>query len=335
MMPRDPRGVRTVALQPAAARRGSWRAMIDVHTHLHPPRLFAAIRRWFAAHSQWVLEHPTDPHDVARSLREHGVERFAFCSYAHKPGIARDLNAWLTDTARELGAGAVPLGTVHVDDSDPAGDMRAALRAGCAGVKVHEDVQGFELDDPRLAGALDAVAEHDGFVLLHAGHIPWSDETNDAPARIARVLEAHATLRIVVAHFGAPDHQRYIELMQREPRLFLDTTMAFAPNSPMRPAITRADVERIPRQLVFGTDYPNIPYPYDGELQGLRALGLDDATLRAITTENARRSPPRFRNLRQKGRVFGSPWSSSGVPTSSLRNRPYDATPPATPLLRK
>ncbi len=269
-------------------------ALIDVHTHLHPPRLFAAIRRWFATRSDWVLEHPTEPHDVARVLHDNGVERFAFFSYAHKPGIAHDLNVWLTDTARELGAGAVPLGTVHVEDRDPAGDMRAALRAGCAGVKVHEDVQGFLLDDPRLAGALDAVAEHDGFVLVHAGHIPWSNETHDAPARIARVLEAHPTLRIVVAHFGIPDQQRYIALMQREPRLFLDTTMAFALESHMRPDIARADVERIARQVVYGTDYPNIPYAYDRELCGLRALGLHDATLRAITTENARRLTPAF-----------------------------------------
>ncbi|HEY0381128.1 MAG TPA: amidohydrolase family protein [Candidatus Elarobacter sp.] len=268
--------------------------MIDVHTHLHPPRLFAAIRRWFAAQSAWVLEHPTEPRDVARILHEHGVERFAFFSYAHKPGIARDLNTWLTDTARELGDGAVPLGTVHVDDPDPAGDMRDALRAGCAGVKIHEDVQGFEVGDPRLAGALDAVAEHDGFVLVHAGHIPWSNETNDAPARIARVLEAHPALRVVVAHFGAPDQQRYIELAQTEPRLFLDTTMAFAPESPMRPETSRTDVERIARQVVYGTDFPNIPYAYDGELRGLRALGLDDATLRAITMENARRLTPAF-----------------------------------------
>ena len=281
-MPGDPR------------RRVDGCAMIDVHTHLHPPRLFAAIRRWFAAHSPWVLEHPTDPHDVARVLREHGVERFAFCSYAHKPGIASELNTWLTDTARALGAGAVPLGTVHVDDPDPAGDMRAALRAGCAGVKVHEDVQGFELDDPRLEGALDAVAEHDGFVLVHAGHIPWSNDTHDAPARVARVLDAHPTLRVVVAHFGAPDQLRYLELMQREPRLFLDTTMAFAHGSPMRPQVARADVERAPRQIVYGTDYPNIPYDYAGELQGLRALGLNEALLHAITTENARRLTPAF-----------------------------------------
>jgi len=269
-------------------------AVIDVHTHLHPPRLFAAIRRWFAERSPWVLDHPTEPHDVMHVLREHGVEKFAFFSYAHKAGMARDLNAWLNDTARELGAGAVPLGTVHVEDPDPAGDMREALRGGCAGLKVHENVQRFGLDDPRLAGTLDAVAEHEGFVMAHVGAIPWSNETNDGPSRVARVLERHPALRVVVAHFGVPDYVRYLDLAQREPRLFLDTTMAFAPESPMRLAIPRTEVERGARQVVYGTDWPNTPYPYGGELLGLRALGLDDATLRAITTENARRLTPAF-----------------------------------------
>ena len=268
--------------------------MIDVHTHLHPPRLFAAIRRWFAERSPWVLEHPTEPRVVARALRDNGVEKFAFCSYAHKPGMARDLNDWLNATARELGAAAVPLGTVHVDDPDPAGDMRDALRGGCAGLKVHEDVQRFGLDDPRLAGALGAVAEREGFVLAHVGHIPWSTETNDGPARVARVLEQHPRLRVVVAHFGMPDHLRYLELMQTQPRLFLDTTMAFASESPSRITIVRAEVERGARQIVYGTDWPNIPYAYDGDLRGLRALGLDEATLRAITAENARRLTPAF-----------------------------------------
>jgi predicted TIM-barrel fold metal-dependent hydrolase len=269
--------------------------VIDVHTHLHPPRLFAAIRRWFAERSPWDLSgQPTEPRAVARVIREHGVERFAFCSYAHKPAMAADLNAWLVATAQDLGAGAIPLATVHVEDRDPGGDMRDAMRAGCAGLKVHEDVQRFGLDDPRLSAALDVVAAGEGFVLVHVGHIPWSTDTNDGPRRVARVLEAHPALRVVVAHFGAPDQQRYLELARSEPRLFLDTTMAFAPESPMYVGATRADVERAPRQIVLGTDWPNMPYAYDGELRGLRALDLDEATFRGIVGENARRLAPAF-----------------------------------------
>lgn len=241
-----------------------------------------------------MLEHPTEPREVARVLHEHGVERFAFCSYAHKPGIARDLNDWLTATARELGESAIPLATVHVDDPDPLGDLRDALRSGCAGLKVHEDVQRFGIDDPRLGPSLDLVAEHEGFVLVHVGHIPWSSDTNVGPARVAQVLERHPALRIVVAHFGVPDYAWYLEMAARQPRLFLDTTMAFAPESPMHMAIARADIERAPEQIVFGSDWPNIPYPYDGDLRGLRSRGLDAATLRGITSENARRLTPAF-----------------------------------------
>ena len=80
--------------------------------------------------------------------------------------------------------------------------MREALLGGCAGIKVHENVQQLRLDDPRFGPVLDAVAEHEGFVMAHVGAIPWSNETHDGPARIAQVLERHPTLRVVVAHFG-------------------------------------------------------------------------------------------------------------------------------------
>ncbi len=267
--------------------------MIDVHTHLHPPRLFAAIRRWFAERSSWALEHqPMDPHEVARVMREHGVEKFVFCSYAHKPGMARELNGWLAQTARDLGPGAFALATVHLDDPDPAGDLRAALADGCIGLKVHENVQKLALDDPRFGPVLDLVALSEGFVLVHVGAIPWSDETNDGPRRIAGVLTRHPTLRIVVAHFGVPDSQRYLELAAREPRLFLDTTMVFARESPMHQPPDRDAIARCAGQILYGTDWPNVPHAYDAELKALQALDLDPAALRAITSENARGLSP-------------------------------------------
>jgi len=267
--------------------------MIDVHTHLHPPRLFAAIRRWFAERSPWPLAHqPTEPHAVARVMREHGVEKFVFCSYAHKTGMARELNGWLAQTARELGPGAFALGTVHLDDPDPAGDLRAALADGCIGLKVHENVQRLQLDDPRFDPVLAEVAAAEGFVLVHVGAIPWSLETNDGPRRVAEVLARHPALRVVVAHFGVPDSARYLAHAAGEPRLFLDTTMVFAQASPMHAALDRDAIARGSGQILYGTDWPNIPHPYDSELHGLRALGLDPAALRAITSENARRLSP-------------------------------------------
>ena len=266
--------------------------MIDVHTHLHPPRLFAAIRRWFRERTPWALEHETEPAAVAAALRAAGVERFVFCSYAHKTGMARELNAWLAQTSRDLDGYGLPLATVHLDDPDPLGDCEAAFADGCIGLKIHEDVQRLTVDDPRFAPVYDAIVRHHGFVLAHIGPIPWDDDTNDGPGRVAAVLERHPELRFVVAHFGVPDSARYVDAMARFETLYLDTTMAFVRGTDIFADADAALVARAAGRIVFGTDYPNVPHAYGSEAAGLRALGLPKALLEGIFSENARALAP-------------------------------------------
>ncbi len=64
-----------------------------------------------------------------------GVERFVFCNYAHKPGMARSINEWLIQTATELGGFGLPLATVHPGDVDYVEYYREALQNGCVGIK--------------------------------------------------------------------------------------------------------------------------------------------------------------------------------------------------------
>jgi len=271
--------------------------MIDVHTHLHPPRLFAAIRRWFAERSPWVLDHPSEPSEVARELFAGGVEEFAFCSYAHKPGMARDLNVWLAQTARDLGPRAHALCTVHLDDASALDDARAALDDGCIGMKVHEDVQQLRIDDPRFAPILALLAQREAFVLVHAGPIPWKNDTNEAPRRIASVLDRHPELRITVAHLGTPDTRAYFALAARYPNLFTDTTMALV-NDAMRLPLDPAEFEAAHGMILYGSDFPNIPYPYARERESIEALGLSAPARRAIFRENALRLSPAFGGTR-------------------------------------
>jgi uncharacterized protein len=268
--------------------------VIDIHTHLHPPRLFAAIRRWFAERSSWDLSgQPTKPHDVAAVLRAAGVDRFVFCSYAHKPGIARELNAWLVETSRALGGYGLPLATIHLDD-DYVADLRAALDEGCIGLKLHEDVQRLACDDERFDPAYEELASRDCFVLVHVGPIPWAHRKREGLERIDRVLERHPSLRVVVAHFGVPDTMDYFELMPRRTNLYLDTTMVFAPASPMVLSVVdswahAAAIERYADRVVYGTDFPNVPHAYGSERDGIESLGLSAATLRSVLHDNAKR----------------------------------------------
>jgi predicted TIM-barrel fold metal-dependent hydrolase len=164
--------------------------MIDIHVHMHPPRLFAAIRKWFKEKSDWHLNHPTEPADICQALRDHGVDRFAFCSYAHKPDMADNLNEWLIRTSLEIERYGLPLATVHPDDSDCVSYLAKAFEKGCIGLKIHEDVQKFGVDDKRLQPVYEVVSEFNGFVLAHIGPVPWDNTLRGAPNRVARVPEA-------------------------------------------------------------------------------------------------------------------------------------------------
>jgi uncharacterized protein len=265
---------------------------IDAHTHLHPPRLFAAIRRWFDEHTDWNLRGPTEPPAVAAALEAAGVERFVFFSYAHRPGMARDLNRWLRDVATALPAG-VPLGTVHAADEEPVEIAEEALRAlGLFGLKLHIQVQRFYPDDPRMLPVYQRLVAHDRVLIIHVGTGPHTNEFTGV-ARFTRVLERFPDLRAVICHMGAFETRECFRLLDRFPRLHLDTTMALTAASTaftrIDPGLVRdADLVRHAERIVFGSDFPNLPYPYEEERRDLWARDLPLPVYQRIFYDNAR-----------------------------------------------
>lgn len=263
--------------------------VIDVHTHLHPPKLFAAIRKWFKDNPGWNLDHLTEPSAVAETLRTNGIERFVFSSYAHRTGMARELNAWLIQTAQHLDFYGLPLFTVHLDDPDYVRDAVIALESGCVGIKIHEDVQKLAVNDERFAPIYSLLVEHNAFVLAHIGPIPWKFVSEKGLERVKAVLRRHPNLKFLVAHMGAPDTRGYLPLLYEYPGLHLDTTMAFSKVAADRWALNPDEIEANCGRIVYGSDYPTIPYPYGRELAQFKSMNLTAATLEAILHDNAAR----------------------------------------------
>jgi predicted TIM-barrel fold metal-dependent hydrolase len=264
---------------------------VDAHTHLHPPRLFAAIRRWFEEHTDWPLRGPTDPDEVVARLRAHDVERFAFFSYAHRPGMSRALNAWIRDTAARY-PDAIPLGTVHAGDDDPAGVVEEACAEwGFAGVKLHVQVQRFPPDDPRILPVYPRLVALDRALVIHVGTGPHTNEFTGL-AGLVRVLERVPGLRASICHMGAFETRAALQLLDRFPALHLDTTMAMTPASTpytgIDPAIVRdEDLVRHADRILFGSDFPNLPYAYEEERAGLWARDLPLDVYQRIFHDNA------------------------------------------------
>ena len=265
---------------------------VDVHVHLHPDGLARAIERWFAQRG-WPAGHSFEPPAVADTLRARGVHRFCFFSYAHKPGMSRALNRWLSAEAARLPE-AVALGTLHPDDPDLDEVAREATGdLGLRGFKFHHSVQRFHVDDERLYPIYER-AEAEGHVfVLHVGTMPYRDPFTGVE-RFARLMARFPRLRVCVAHMGAFQSAEFLALLPRYPELYVDTTMAMTahatPYTGADPdAVSDADLVRHQDRVLFGSDFPLIPYDYDEERRWAWERTLDDAVRRKIFHDNALR----------------------------------------------
>ncbi len=265
---------------------------IDVHVHLHPERLAQAIRRHFAL-DHWVNPHSWEPGAVAATLRAHGVERFCFFSYAHKPGMAQDLNRWVAETARGLPE-AIPLGTLHPDDADVVKIAREALDdLQLAGFKFHCSVQRFRADDPRLFPIYERAEAEGRVFMLHAGTMPYRDAFTGF-AHVRGVMDRFPRLRVCIAHMGCFEPDAFLALTEEFEHFYLDTTMALAPIAAQYvgadPAtITNAQLLRHQDRILFGSDFPLIPYEYEEERRWALDRALPDTVRRKIFYTNALR----------------------------------------------
>jgi uncharacterized protein len=263
--------------------------VVDAHVHAFPERLAAAVRRWFDEHA-WPIRYRLEAAATLRYLLDRGVSRVVVLHYAHKPGLARAMNRFVAELCAAEPR-AIGLATVLPGEPGAADVLEEAFALGLSGVKLHAHVQCIAADDARLGEVYELCAARGRPVLFHAGRAPHLGGYHcDIAAicgaeRIARVLADHPRLRLCVPHLGADELDAFAELMQRHEGLWLDTTMVLADYLP-GPAPWWL-VERFPERIMYGTDFPNIPFAWDRELRAIAAHGFKDAALERILGKNA------------------------------------------------
>jgi predicted TIM-barrel fold metal-dependent hydrolase len=171
----------------------------------------------------------------------------------------------------------------------------ALVGYGFKGFKFHINVQRFFPDDPRVLPVYERLLALDRFLLIHVGSAPWPNAFDGFP-RFARVMDMFPRLKVVVAHMGSFETRQFMQLMERCPNLYLDTTMAFAPvrhehrridTRLNRISVTNDDLLRWQDRIVFGSDFPNLPYPYEEEREALWLRDLPLPVFSKIFHDNA------------------------------------------------
>lgn len=243
--------------------------IVDAHVHLFPPRVYEAVWRWFDRHA-WTIQHRIYADEVLARLTAAGVDRVVGLAYSHKPDMARTLNRFMSDLARAHPQLLIPLGTVLPGEPDAAAIMDEALGPlGLRGFKLHCHVQKLAPDDARLDPVYARAAAAGVPVVIHAGRAPclqgYGIDTRAlcSAAATRRALERHPDLTLVVPHLGDDEEADYFAMLDDFPKLHLDTTMMLADYFDTRidPALLIKYCDRI----LFGTDFPGLPYEYSRE----------------------------------------------------------------------
>jgi predicted TIM-barrel fold metal-dependent hydrolase len=275
------------------------RRVIDVHVHAFPPRVTAAIHRWFDAHA-WSIAYRMEAVDGLRYLLERGIDRVVGLCYSHVPGMAEALNQFMAELAL-VEPRLIPFGTVLPGEDGARAILDRALGAQkLRGIKIHCHVQCVAPDEARMDDVYDAAAAHGVPVLIHAGDSPPNQAYRCDPRalcstdHIAAALTRHPRTTVIVPHLGASRIDEVSALLARHENLYLDTTMALA-GYPIDEDLERlreraeAAVRAYPERILYGSDFPNLPYAWDRELCRIAELGLDSPALDLILGGNAAR----------------------------------------------
>ncbi|MCX6406599.1 MAG: amidohydrolase family protein [Propionibacteriales bacterium] len=276
---------------PALAASLDLPGLFDVHVHFMHPKVLAKVWAYFDSAGPllgrpWPITYRGSDDERVAHLRAMGVRHFSALSYAHRPGVASFMNDWTLDFAARVPE-ALRSATFY-PEPEAATYVPALVESGVEVFKAHLQVGDFAADDPLLDPVWSTLAESGTPVVLHAGSGP-APGAHTGPDGVASVLERFPGLRIVVAHLGMPEYEAFLDLADRFPEVRLDTTMVlvdfWGPSDDLAAAL-RPRLADLGDRVLFGTDYPNIPYAYAHQVEVLQRLELGDDWLRRVLWHN-------------------------------------------------
>lgn len=253
--------------------------IIDIHTHIYPEPVAQK-----AAHNieNFYELDGAGMNGTVSLLRDRGAEagisQYVVLPVAVLPDRTRHINDFIlqqTATYDDL----IGFGTIHALQEDVGGEAQYILDKGLRGIKMHPDFQRFDIDDPRLFPAYEAVSGRIP-VMFHMGD-PRYDYSR--PARLRHLLELFPQLDVIGAHFGGYRmyEEAYQQLKDKNCIFDISSSLMFMEDGVAEEYINRYGAER----MAYGTDYPL--WDPVTEVQKFMQLKLTDEQLEQIAWKTA------------------------------------------------
>jgi predicted TIM-barrel fold metal-dependent hydrolase len=264
--------------------------VVDAHVHIFPHSIFSAIRKWFDKNARRIRYQLTSS-EIFEFLLSHGIKHIIALQYAHKPGIARQLNTYMAEKCSEYNHRVTGMATVFPGENNAETILQEAFDSGLGGLKLHAHVQCFDMNSDHMNRLYECCQTNKKPIIMHVGREPKSTAYGCDPyqlcssEKLERVLKDFPDVKICVPHLGFDETAAYRKMVEKYDNLWLDTTMVITDYFQLKEKISLGSYR--PDRIMYGSDFPNIPYAWDRELKELSSESISRDTLEKISGKNA------------------------------------------------
>ncbi len=261
--------------------------IFDIHTHTYPEAISERAVTSLNAFYNFVCEGEGTYADLERNSLAHNVKGmllFSVATNAHQVQKVNDSIAALAKKSGEDGFETVGFMGMHQDYPDFAAEVDRAEAMGLRGVKIHPDIQGVDIDDPKMM-ALYEIIEGRMPLYLHIGDNRPQYRFSQ-PEKLAKVLDRFPKLEAVAAHLGGyMTWDDSVNYLAGRPNVWYDTSSALWAMTPEKAGelIHKFGADRV----MFGTDYP--VKNTEGEIERFLKIELTEQEREDIFYNNAKR----------------------------------------------
>lgn len=254
--------------------------IIDSHCHIYPDKIaekaaagtghFYGLPPYLDGRISTLLEHGTAA----------GIDHFIVQSVATTPKQVSSINHFIAEAVEKSNGKFTGLGTLHPDSDNIKAEVEEILALGLKGVKLHPDIQGVAINDPRMHQIYELCAGR-LTMLLHTGDSRYNFSN---PDQMKPVLEKYPNLTVIGAHFGGWSvWQEATEQLKGYPNFYVDCSSSLYAISPQeaKELIVAYGADRV----LFGTDYPL--WKPETELERFMQIELSEEEREDILYNNA------------------------------------------------
>ncbi len=255
--------------------------VIDSHVHIFPEKIAVHAAQSIGEFYGISMNHPGSVPALLAAMERGSVSRALVCSVALSPARAATINDFIHSQVLAYPDRLIGLAALHPDMEHPEDELRRALDMGLKGVKIHSDMQGIALSDPRM-DKLYAICEGVCPMLLHMGDKRYH---YDNPSQIPAILRKFPRLQLICAHMGGYSEWEEAQEYLTDENVFVDCSSSFfaLKAEGMRQSIACFGTERV----LFGSDFPM--WDPGAELTAIRSLNLPETDMEKILHLNVER----------------------------------------------